>query len=385
MRIFFLSFLFLSTVSASAQEYYEKARNSFNQNRLDSARFYINRQLAEKPQTDDYFLSALIHEAHNAPLRALADYEAVIQRDPGNVEAHFQKGLIYYHSGSFSKALEDFTFTINNIDGSQTRAIYFGIDPYGAKGTFVTTLQSMKSKVYQYRGMTYQSTHDWEAALRDFNTSLAYDSVAEVFINRSQLFSKKGEDELAIQDLTYALALEPDNYLAWYNLALLDETARLPKELAEDQAFSPILNLMAANAYESRDYALCKAYYTKSLQNDPRDDLALVGRGKAHLRLQAYQLGRADFIKALQINPQRTEAFYLIGNSFFYEQAFDQAVGFYEQYLSMDPSYSSVWYNAAMSYLSTDNNRKGCDCLKRAAELGMEQANQMLDEHCDSQ
>jgi len=85
--------MFAGTIQA--QDYYDLARKYFNEDQLDSARYYINKNLTRKPSAEDYFLSAMVHEAENKELRALADYEAVIQQDPNNLEAYFQKGMIY--------------------------------------------------------------------------------------------------------------------------------------------------------------------------------------------------------------------------------------------------------------------------------------------------
>lgn len=383
--IIFIIVTILATSLLSAQDYYGKARKNFNKDELDSARYYINKNLVRKPTAEDYFLSALIHESQDAPLRALADYEAVIQKDPDNLDAYFEKGLIYFNSASHSKAIEDFTHVIDHIDQSQTRAVYFGNDPNGVEGTFITTLQSFKGRMYQYRGLAYKNVGEGDKALQDFEASLQYDSTANVFINRSQLYSRMGKDALAIDDLKTAVSLDPDSYLAWYNLALLDESAKLPDQLLQDDSFSPMLNLLGANAYVSQEYKLSVKYYTKSIENDADADLALIGRGKAFLKLGSYGQARADFIKALQLNPERTESFFLIGNSFFYEGDHENAIGFYEQYLSINPFYENIWYNSAMSYLSIDEGEKACTYLKKAANLGMAEAEKMLAKHCDSQ
>lgn len=370
---------------AQRMDYYDKARASFNNNKFDSARYFINKNLTSRPSSEDYFLSGMIHEAERKSLRALADYEAVIQSDPYNMEAYFQKGLIYFNSSSLEQAIKDFTFVIENQSNSETKAIYYGNDPFGTKGTFLTTLQSMIGRVHQYRGLSYQKKGDVENALYDFNKAFEYDTIADFYINRSQLFVKLNNPKGAITDLRRAIQLEPDNYNAWYNLAVLDESIQLPESLISDQTFSPMLNLMGANAYESGDFARSAQYYTSALQNNDEDDLALIGRGKALLKTGAYQQARQDFLKALQVNPQRIESLHLIGNSLFYENKFADAIGFYDQYLSIDPAYANVWYNAAMSHLSLKNNLKACQYLTKASDMGMEGATEMLSKHCDNQ
>ena len=385
MRSLIPVFLYLVCLSGFSQDDYQRARNCYDQGKFDSARYYINKNLARKPDAQDYFLSGMIHEAQNANLRALADYEAVTKRDFSNLEAHFQKGLIYYHTASYKPAIDDFSYVINNQSGSSTNAVYFTQDPNGIKGTFLSSLQTMMGRVHQYRGMAYQMTGEDEKALNDFNVALTYDSSAEVYINRALLFSKMDRSSSAIRDLKYAIELEPGNYLAWYNLAILDPKARLPVELLNSDEFLPMLNLIGANAFESGNYAQSAQYYSKVLKEKPKDDLALIGRGKAFLKLESYDQARKDFLTAIQESPERVEALYLIGNSFFYEEKYDQAIGFYNQYLSIDPFYATIWYNAAMAYLNIEEKPKACQYLKKADLHGMKAAQELLDQTCDSQ
>jgi len=358
---------------------------AFGEGKLDSARYYINQNLSRRPTIEDYFLSGMIHEAQNADLRALADYEAVTRRDASNLEAYFQKGLIYYNTASYKLAIEDFSHVIDNQSGASTNAVYFVQDPHGVKGTFLSSLRTMLGEVYQYRGMAYQKKGEDEHALRDFNAAITYDSSAEVFINRALLFSKMQAFPLAIEDLMHAIEIEPDNYLAWYNLAILDPEAQLPPSLLDNDEFLPMLNLMGANAFENGNYDQSVLYYAKVLKTNPKDEMALIGRGKALLKTGYYGRARKDFIMALQEDPNRLEVLYLIGNTFFYEEDYDEAIGFYHQYLSIDPSYSNIWYNVAMAYLNRKEVAKACQCLNRADQLGMKAARLILDQQCDSQ
>ncbi|WP_421763043.1 tetratricopeptide repeat protein [Ekhidna sp.] len=385
MKLVLTSALFFIVGSLVAQDYYDKARSYFNADNLDSARHYINKNLNRKPNAEDYFLSAMIHEAEGKNIRALADYEAVIQKEPDNIEAYFQKGLIYYNTASIDQAIKDFSYVIENQRGSETKAIYYGYDPSGEKGTFLTTLQSMIGRVYQYRGLCYQQNGNWDQALADFSEAFEYEANADLYINRSQLYAKMGRESAATADLKSAIQLDSTNYRAWYNLAIMDESVQLPPELIADEEFAPMLNLVGANAYESGDYSAAAMYHSKAIEANPEDDLAYVSRGKALLRTGAFGQARRDFIKAMQLEPSRTEAFYLIGNSLFHEKKFKDAVGFYEQYLSIDAQYENVWFNAAMAYLSLKEKDKACKYLQNAQRLGMQKAIEMLDKHCSSQ
>jgi tetratricopeptide (TPR) repeat protein len=385
MRLISFLLFYILVSSGFSQDYYEKASNQFRINDLDSARFYINQNLRKKPTAKDYFLSAMIHEAEGMDLRAIADYEATIRSDPNNIEAFFQKGLIYYNSASLDQAIKDFSYVIDHHAESSTKAIYYGNDPFGSKGTFLTTLQSMLGRVYQYRGLANQKAGYLPEALADFNTSFKYDTAPDFYINRSLLYSEMNQDRNAVSDLQSALQLEPQNYLAWYNLVILDESTIVPDYLLADEDFTPMLNLLGANAYEQGNFALSAQYHTKAIDADPNDDFGYINRGKALLRAGVYAQARQDFLQAMRLNANRTEAFYLIGNSFFHEKKFEEAVGFYEQYLSIDRGYKNVWYNAAMAYFEEDKKDRACVCLKSAERLGMSEATDQLKKQCDNQ
>jgi len=383
-RSFVLLFLFSFTWTF-AQDPYDLARGYFNDNQLDSARYFINKSLARKPNASDYFLSGLIHEAEGKDLRALADYEAVTQKNPNNLEAHFQKGLIYHQTGSPEQAIQAFTYVIENQSKSETKAVYFAQDPNGDAGTFIATLQTMIARVYQYRGMAYEENDQWAKAINDFTEAFTYEQNVDGYINRSQLYAKMGRDQEAIEDLMTAIQLDSGSYTAWYNLVLLDPNTLIPGKLLKNEEFSPMLNLVGANAYERGEYALSETYHTNALTLNPDDDFAYFNRGKALLQLKQFGRARKDFIKTMQLAPSRKEAIYLIGNSFFYEEKFSEAVGFYEQYLSVDPYYGKVWFNTAMAYFNLNQKAKACQCLKRAHSMDMEKAAEMLDKHCESQ
>ncbi|MEQ9006668.1 MAG: hypothetical protein RLP12_02215, partial [Ekhidna sp.] len=46
-----------------SQDNYDLARANYSEKEIDSARYFINKCLAQKPTAEEYFLSAMIHEA----------------------------------------------------------------------------------------------------------------------------------------------------------------------------------------------------------------------------------------------------------------------------------------------------------------------------------
>ncbi|MFK7953775.1 MAG: tetratricopeptide repeat protein [Ekhidna sp.] len=191
--------------------------------------------------------------------------------------------------------------------------------------------------------------------------------------------------ERAIEDLKEAVKLDDENYLAWYNLVILDEGTIVPDYLLDSDQFTPMLNLLGANACEQGEYALSIEYHSKAIEANEDNELGYLSRGKSLLRIRLYDSARKDFLKTMKLNPNRIETFYLIGNSFFHERKFHKAIGFYEQYLSIDRGYKNVWYNAAMAYLQVGNSERACVCLNNAKNLGMDKAEDQIAKQCDNQ
>jgi tetratricopeptide (TPR) repeat protein len=74
---------------------------------------------------------------------------------------------------------------------------------------------------------------------------------------------------------------------------------------------------------------------------------------------------------ALEIDPERVEALYLMGNSYFKEEQYENAIAFYENYLASVSDHADVWYNVAVTYYQLGNEFDACRCFQRAVSLGM--------------
>lgn len=368
--------------SAEAEKAYDAALKAYRNGDLVQARVFTDQSLSLQATSQTHYLSGMIHEAQSKPLRAVADYEAVLQLEPDHREARFQKALIYLQNGNPSQALADFNELIRSDGFSSTRGIYFQLDPRGAQQNKIMSMATLEAELYHYRGQAHEKLRNLKEALSDYQEAIQRDSIADYFVSRALLYNRMQQPSAATADLRMALQLDPLHQLAWYNLALIAPDTKLPEMLIADETFAPTLGLLGARAMETGDYKLALKYYNQSLKNDSRETLSYINRGRTLLKLGHYEQARADFQEALRLEPSRLESLYLIGNSYFYEKDHEAAVAYYNQYLVSDPTYALVWYNAAMSYLQLDNATDGCNCLKRAQTLGMMQAEPLIARYC---
>jgi Tfp pilus assembly protein PilF len=132
--------------------------------------------------------------------QSLARYQAVLQRDPLNVEAHNNLGLLYKDKGLLEDAAREFQRALN-IDSRYVRA---------HNNLAVTLLQ---------QGHADAAIAELTAALR-----IAPRSV-DTLVNLALARKAAGQDADARALLVRALGVDPHSAAAHYNLAIEDETA----------------------------------------------------------------------------------------------------------------------------------------------------------------
>ncbi|MEQ8473754.1 MAG: tetratricopeptide repeat protein [Marinoscillum sp.] len=378
-------FYFISTLvfsQSGANQYYEEALKAYRRRSLTTADQAINQAINLKPNAKSYYLSGLIYEAMEKDLRAVSAFEAAVKLDPEYNEAIFQKALIYLNYGDPEQAFKDFNILLSKDEVPQTRGIYFESDPTGEKSTKVMSMANMKSRLYHYRAQALTRLQRYNEALDDYNDAIGLDTLADYYVSRGLLHVKMSNDPDAIRDFEWAIVLEPQNQLAWYNLALLKPSIDLPDDLLAEMSFGPTLGLLASRAMDDGKYDEARRYFDQSIKNDPKDPLTYVNRGRTLVKLNMFAEARNDFNQARALDPTRFECLYLTGNTYFLEQDYESSIAFYNQYLTVDPKNAMVWYNAAISYLELDNPMEACHYLNKAQSLGMLQADEVIDKHC---
>ncbi|XOV94437.1 MAG: tetratricopeptide repeat protein [Bacteroidota bacterium] len=387
VSLFFFFLIFSAQGQQRIQEaydLYQEAFQHYKKNEPGLARSVIDASLAIHETADSRYLSGLIFERDNKSLRAVSEYEAAVRLDPEYREAVFKKALIYLQFGNPEQAITDLSTLINTFDGGHaTRSIMFQIDESGSNQNRLLTTNMMEAQLYQYRARAYQNTGDIGRALTDYNMALSIEALPDYFIGRGLLHLKNKNPQLAREDFLHAIEIYSSNHLAWYNLAVIDDKTVLPESLVLGADFAPTLSLLASKEIEKENYEKASEYLDQSILIQPNDVLSLINRGRVRLKLRKYPDARRDFSQAFKLDPKSVESLYLIGNSYYYEKNFKNALAYYQQYLSVDPMNGMIWFNAAMCHFELKNNDEACHHLSMADNYGMVQAAALLRKHCD--
>jgi len=366
-----------------AEQLYQQAFNHYKKSELGLARSLVDESILLYDSPDSRYLSGLIFEEDQKPLRAVSEYEAAVNLKPEFREAIFKKALIYLAFGNPEQTVKDLTTLLNTFsDFHETTTVMFQIDESGGKQNRLLTTNMMESQLYFYRAQAYQKIGSEEQALNDYEVAIGLESTADYYIGRGLLHSRSKNFEKARLDFIRAIALDSTNHLAWYNLATIDDDVVIPGAMLMGAEFAPTLGLLASRAMEKGNYQAALNYLDNALRVDPQDVLSLINRGRSRLKLKQYASARNDFNNALKIDPQRFESLYLLGNTYFYEKHYSNALAYYDKYLSIDSFNGMVWYNAAMCHFELKDDQEACHYLERADHYGMVQAHALIKKHC---
>jgi tetratricopeptide (TPR) repeat protein len=182
---------------------------------------------------------------------ALTDFDAAIKLDANSAVAHYNRGLALDNRGQHAPAI-----------AAYSRAIE--LDPKNAN-------------YYRQRADLYTFRKQYTEALADLTAGIPFDSGVTLLLDRAQLYRQLGKADLAKADGDAALAKSPKEARAWVERGVQADNGRRFDEAVE--AFS------------------------KALEFEPRNWIALYNRGRIQSNHGKLAEGRRDLEKALEYHP----------------------------------------------------------------------------------
>jgi len=195
--------------------------------------------------------------------------------------------------------------------------------------------------------------NDFDAALKDFNTSMALNpSDWKNYSNRGHIYAIKKNIDSSLIDYSKSISLNPTNAPAYLNRAL--DYCMKEKLDSAMLDFDMVIKLKGDDMtlYENRAYAyLRQAKYKESLADYNKyigngDKIApniYALRGFDNYKLENYQAAINDYSKAIEMNPNFPEAFYIRSQSFLgldkFKNAMDDALKAQSLGYPVDPIY----------------------------------------------
>jgi tetratricopeptide (TPR) repeat protein len=259
-----------------------------------------------------------------------------------------EKGKIFYNSGDYAKAIEEFSSSIE---------------------------KEKSTEAYEWRGMSYFSIKDYAKALEDFNYAISQSSnaPASVYLNRGNSKLILNDFNGALTDYNKSLELENSGmtyyergqayfHLQKYNEALSDYNKAIDLKVDESRvAFWKMYTYWALGG----QYANVIIEATKVIGANPSEN-AYFYRGSSYANLNKTDEGLKDALTLTEKYPDLGLGYYLYGYIYLSERKYDSAIQNLENALKKNPVNSSVKYYLSRAYYYKNDFEKALSFINQA-------------------
>lgn len=221
---------------------------------------------------------------------------------------------------------------------------------------FLTACQPSVTEMAE-QSRTFMNQGDFVAAITTLDQLILRDPQNQSAYNMRGIAKLElGETNDAIEDFTASVNLDSGNYKAYYN---------------RGNAF-----------YRSGQFVDAVEDYDLALRLEPKESDIYINRGNALVQQEKYNDAIDDYEFALKLEGGNylthfnlARAYYLLNDLQSAKMAFQKSTELYTAYA---PSY----YFLGMIALEEDDTDASCILLKRAADLGYEQAREVMKLYC---
>ncbi|WP_372364628.1 tetratricopeptide repeat protein [Candidatus Uabimicrobium sp. HlEnr_7] len=279
------------------------------------------------------FLKGYITSISGATKKSLEYYDRQIQRNPSDIEAYNNRGLLYSENKEYQKALEDFN-----------RAL---------------TINSNYSDCYNNRGLLFLEQGKYSKALADFNKALQLNNRDyNAYNNRGLLYREQNLYSKALADFDKALEIAPDNFEIYNNVGLLYRYLEQYDEAINSYNKALQINPKFVEAYNNRGnlYKDKKLYekaltdYNNVLKINPNYYKTYNSRGVIYKSLKKYEQALSDYSKALEINPQFAEGYYNRAILYHQKKEIKKSINDLDTAIKLKPDFYSAYINRGIVY-----------------------------------
>ncbi len=251
----------------SSQELLEKSINYFNSGDWDIAINYCNRSISMEESYLGYFIRSMCYSQKGFYSKALEDLGNTLNfelDDEWYNILYFMKSEILINNQDFAEAVKVSNFCINSLN---------------------LTDEELSIALTQ-RATSKYSLKQYESALIDFNKCIEIEPNNFAYVNRGLTKSALNDNQGAISDFTIAIeSLKNNHELSAINRNLL----------------STVYTNRSIIYFKLKDYQLALNDANSALKWTPDYAKAYVARGLAKVKLGFKENGKSDFDKAIEL------------------------------------------------------------------------------------
>lgn len=176
------------------------------------------------------------------PQRAIEQFTKAIELDPLLLDAYLNRAIACYEIGDLEKVLADLDLVIQHVPDTPA-AYYWRSRTYLDLGKTDLALEDINKAIELdpnepadplLRGVIHLRREEYDAALEDATRAIELGFEETGYRNRAIVFTKMGNDQAAIDDLTRVVVLSPNNAVAYCQRGILfEKTGQFERALSD--------------------------------------------------------------------------------------------------------------------------------------------------------
>jgi tetratricopeptide (TPR) repeat protein len=311
---------------------------------------------------------------------ALADLELSKEFDSTFPRLYFYYGKLYLIGGKPDVAIQYYSRTIatNSRDDvaltasaynerSTAKALTNDLKGALADANAAIAIDSTRENFYGDRGYTRILLKQYEAAIKDLNTSLKIEPNQKAYANRGLAWSLTNQHRKAIEDYTKALSFNPDDaeflYLRGVSYIALSKKPEALADLKKSsllgytQSDSILKELGYSQTYyeegnkefDLANYSKSAELFTQAILNDQEIAKSLMMRGAAKLYLYQIEDAGTDLESSKQVDSTNSTLYFYFGKYYRLTSHYDLAVSSYSRVIDSNRRDHNSYYERSIA------------------------------------
>lgn len=276
----------------------------------------------------------------------------VALKSPNKARPHFNRGIEYFKSNQYNKAIADYDKTIQ--------------------------ISPNFSHAYLNRALAYERLNLIDNALADYEKAIKIspnDGIA--YFNRGVCYSKLNQYDKAIVDFSKNIEIQPTHSMAYFNRGKAFENLNVLNNALNDYSKSIELDPNFAMGYFNRGIIFSKlgdekkavVDFNSSININNSNENVYLARGCSYFNLKIYDKAIADFTSALNINPNNATTYSYRGNAYNNYGKWNDAINDYDKALSINPNLIKVYCDRGITYGNLEQWEKAVNDFEIAVKL----------------
>ena len=279
-------------------------------------------------------------------------YTRIIQLDPGDAAAWYNKGVVLGTLGNYEEALRCYDEALRIDPGDAAT--------WSNKGVALGNLGNYEEEIHCYdealridpdyafawsnKGVALGNLGNYEEALRCFDEALRIDpDYADAWYNKGVALGNLGKYEEELRCFDEALRIDPGNADAWYNKGVvLGNLGKYGEEIHS---------------------------YDRAIRIDPSNANAWYNKGVVLGNLGKYEEALRCFDETLRIDPSNADAWSYQGVVLGTLGKYEEALHYFDEALRINPHNAGAYYNQGLAFLDLYQYKNAFHSLKKAKKL----------------